>query len=274
MGLFDKKYCDICGSKIGLLGNRKLENGNLCKECAGKLSPFFSERKHSTVEEIQQQLTYRENNRAALSDFRATRSIGVDTKVLLDENRRQFVVTSASNLLEENPDIIPLQDVIACNLDIQHSREELKYQDKEGKSVSYQPPRYEYSYTFYIEINVNHPYFSQIRFRLNPRAIEITSEPPRRMALTGAGRFLNGVTDDIHPEYNVEYRQYQQMADEILEALTPTVNRAETSGQDGTAQNTDAASMVGSEGGSWNCAACGAVTKGNFCEYCGSKRPD
>ena len=38
MGLFDKKYCDICGEKIGLLGNRKLENGNLCKNCAKKLS--------------------------------------------------------------------------------------------------------------------------------------------------------------------------------------------------------------------------------------------
>ena len=44
MGLFDKKYCDICGEKIGLLGNRKLEDGNLCKDCARKLSPFFSER--------------------------------------------------------------------------------------------------------------------------------------------------------------------------------------------------------------------------------------
>lgn len=29
-GIFDKKYCDICGEKIGLLGNRKLEDGNLC----------------------------------------------------------------------------------------------------------------------------------------------------------------------------------------------------------------------------------------------------
>ena len=27
MGLFDKKYCSICGEKIGLLGNRKLETG-------------------------------------------------------------------------------------------------------------------------------------------------------------------------------------------------------------------------------------------------------
>ena len=38
MGLFDKKYCDICGEKIGLLGNRKLENGNLCKKTVPKSS--------------------------------------------------------------------------------------------------------------------------------------------------------------------------------------------------------------------------------------------
>lgn len=38
MGLFDKKYCDVCGERIGLLGNRKLEDGNLCKDCARKLS--------------------------------------------------------------------------------------------------------------------------------------------------------------------------------------------------------------------------------------------
>ena len=52
MGLFDKKYCDVCGAKIGFLGNRKLEDGNLCKDCAGKLSPFFSDRRNSTVAKI------------------------------------------------------------------------------------------------------------------------------------------------------------------------------------------------------------------------------
>ena len=62
MGLFDKKYCDICGEKIGLLGNRKLEDGNLCKDCARKLSPFFSERRSSTVEDIKRQLAYRAEN--------------------------------------------------------------------------------------------------------------------------------------------------------------------------------------------------------------------
>ena len=69
MGLFDKKYCDICGEKIGFLGNRKLEDGNLCKDCAGKLSPFFSDRRNSTIEEIKAQLAYREDNRNKLAGF-------------------------------------------------------------------------------------------------------------------------------------------------------------------------------------------------------------
>ena len=70
MGLFDKKYCDICGAKIGLLGNRKLEDGNLCKNCAAKLSPWFSDRRQSTVAEIGEQLSYREANREKVSAFR------------------------------------------------------------------------------------------------------------------------------------------------------------------------------------------------------------
>ena len=69
MGLFDKKYCDICGQKIGLFGNRKLENGTLCKDCAKKLSPFFSERRNSTVEDIRRQLAYREENEKKLAAF-------------------------------------------------------------------------------------------------------------------------------------------------------------------------------------------------------------
>ena len=56
MGLFGKKYCDICGAEIGLLGNRKLEDGNMCKSCAAKLSPFFSDRRSSTVAEIKENL--------------------------------------------------------------------------------------------------------------------------------------------------------------------------------------------------------------------------
>ena len=85
--LFDKKECSVCGGEIGLLGNRKLEDGNLCKECAAKLSPWFSDRRQSTVAEIQEQLAYREANQARVSSFRTTRTLGERTKVLLTRMR-------------------------------------------------------------------------------------------------------------------------------------------------------------------------------------------
>ena len=49
-------------------------------------------------------------------------------------------------------------------------------EDKDGKEVSYNPPRYEYSYDFYITIFVNNPYFNEMRFQLNSSSIDIT--PP------------------------------------------------------------------------------------------------
>ena len=32
MGLFDKKFCSVCGNKVGTLFHRKLEDGYLCKD--------------------------------------------------------------------------------------------------------------------------------------------------------------------------------------------------------------------------------------------------
>ena len=150
MGLFDKKYCDICGEKIGLLGNRKLENGNLCKECAKKLSPWFSDRRNSTVEEIKAQLAYREENRQKVAAFHTTRTLGTNTKVLLDEDAGKFMVTRARDLQEANPDVLDFSDVTGCNLDIDESSTELKREDKDGKEVSHNPPRYEYSYDCFL----------------------------------------------------------------------------------------------------------------------------
>lgn len=42
MGLFDKKYCDVCGAKIGFLGNRKLEEQATSARTAQESSPRFS----------------------------------------------------------------------------------------------------------------------------------------------------------------------------------------------------------------------------------------
>ena len=116
--LFEKKICSVCGGEIGLLGNRKLEDGNLCKNCAKKLSPWFSDRKNSTVEEIKEQLAYREANRSKVAAFRTSRTFGVNTKVLLDEDAGKFMVTSARNLEDANPDVLDFSDVTGCRIDI------------------------------------------------------------------------------------------------------------------------------------------------------------
>ena len=83
MGLFDKKYCDICGEKIGLLGNRKLEDGNLCKDCANLLSPFMTDRRRSTVEDIKAHLQYRGDNKEKVTAFNPTKVIGDKTRIYL-----------------------------------------------------------------------------------------------------------------------------------------------------------------------------------------------
>ncbi|MBQ3405408.1 MAG: DUF4428 domain-containing protein [Oscillospiraceae bacterium] len=249
MGIFDKKVCSVCGRQIKLLGNRKLENGNLCKECASKLSPWFSERRSSTVEEIKAQLEYREANRAEAAKFNVTRSIGNDMKLLLDEDAGKFVVTRARNLAEANPDVLDFSQVTGCQLEIEEDRDEVKTEDKDGKSVSYNPPRYNFSYDFKIVINVNHPYFDTIDFKLNPSSVDVTPTP------VPANRAPN-------PGMNKEFREYELMGKEIKELLTNARQQVR-----------DEAKAAAQPKAAVTCPHCGASTvpdANNCCEYCGS----
>ena len=214
MGLFDKKTCDFCGAKIGLLGNKKLEDGNMCKDCAAKLSPWFSERRQSTKEEIAGQLAYREENRKAVAAFHPTRSIGKYTRLLIDEDAKKFMVTSSSKLSEANPDVLEFGQVTGCNLDIDENRHELMTKDPEGKSVSYDPPRYEYSYAFSVEAFVNHPYFDRMRWSISNGHVK-TGETPM------AGDFGLQAGAVMSPGLN-EYVNCLQLGNEIrgvLEAM-------------------------------------------------------
>lgn len=198
MGLFDKKYCDVCGEKIGLLGNRKLEDGNLCKDCAKKLSPFFSERRHSTLDEIKQQLAYREENQRQLAYFSPTRTLGNDDKIYVDERNAKFIVTSSDNWRDQNPDIINISQVMSVNIDIEEDRDEIRYKNNDGEEVSYNPPRYKYEYRFEVVINVDSPWFNEINFELT----DYNSRPD--------SRFSN------------LYRNYEREADEIRRILMPS----------------------------------------------------
>lgn len=194
MGLFEKKYCDICGEKIGLLGNRKVEDGNICSNCVKKLSPFFTGRKKSTVEDIKRQLAYREENRQNLNRFAPTRVLGRSTKIYIDDAQQCFVVSRASDFRSENADIIPFSQVSNVRYNVEEHKSEIYKNDSEGNSVSFNPPRYECEYEFTIYIDVTNPYFSEIEF-------ELTEERPES-------------------EYTDEYREYEREANEIVMALS------------------------------------------------------
>ena len=282
MGLFDKKYCDICGEKIGLLGNRKLEDGNLCKDCAKKLSPWFSDRRRSTVEDIKGQLAYREENREKAAQFRATRSFGEDRKVLLDEDHRWFTVTRARDLAEANPDILDFDAITGCRMDIDESRTELTHEDADGKDVSYVPPRYEYSYDFFLIITVRHPYFDEMRFSLNSSSVYYEPQKlPQRAPMShapmdrpsGRPKMINA--SRVDPEDCAEYRKYRQMGDEICQALEQARSGGKQSAGAAPEENAvmrEAAQDIPAAG-PWTCPACGGANTGRFCEYCGSPRP-
>ena len=178
MGLFDKKFCDFCGNKIGLLGNKKLEDANMCKDCASKLSPWFCERRHSTKADIDKQLEYREQNKSAVAAFNATRTLGnTSTKLLIDDNARKFMVTSAKDINTANPDVLDFSQAQGCDLDVKEHRTEIRRTDSNGHSVSYNPPRYKYSYEFHAIIRVNHPYFDEMKFALSNGSIEVGEQP-------------------------------------------------------------------------------------------------
>ena len=248
MGLFSKKSCSVCGGDIGLLGNRKLEDGNLCKNCAAKLSPWFTDRRRSTVEDIKAQLDYREANKEAVKQFNTTRSIGDYTKVLFDEDAKKFMVSRGRKLEDENPDVLDFSMITDVKLDIEEDKDEAMTQDKDGKSISYNPPRYDFGYDFNIIIQLNHPYIDEIRFQLNSSRIMTTDHP------TIAARRPD-------PHENVDYCEYEKMGNDIVAILSGGRQAAR-----------DAAAAAAAPKVRRVCPGCGASTFGdanNCCEYCG-----
>ena len=273
MGLFDKKYCDFCGSKIGLLGNKKLEDGNMCKDCASKLSPWFSDRRHTTKAEIAEQLDYREKNKAAVRDFTVTRKIGNYMKLILDEDHQKFMVTSASDLIKANPDVLDYSQAAGCFLEVKESRTELKTKNSEGKSVSYNPPRYEYSYNFHVTIHVDHPYFDEISYSISNGYVKVGEHQ-----MTGAQSGWRVSTSSVGMYNTNKYYDNVNLGNEIKEAVDNMrrIASGESApvGAGGSGRPADQAAPVQQAAVPVTCPYCGATTtpdKNGCCEYCGSK---
>ena len=243
MGLFDKKICDICGEKIGLLGNRKLDDGNLCKDCAKKLSPWFEDRRHSTVEDIKRQLEYREKNKKAVMDFCITRQINTrNYNVFIDDNKGNFTVARKLDV-NENPDIVPLSAVVQCRVDVERQQNEETYTTKDGETVSYQPPVYKYEFDYTMRIKVKTPWFDDMDFRLNTFSISsdnrgelmeveqtghqiIAALTPNAAGMQEPGMNMNSGmqqpnTFSISSDNRGELMEVEQTGHQIIAALTP-----------------------------------------------------
>ena len=241
MGLFAKKYCDICGEKIGLLGNRKLEDGNMCKDCAALISPFLTDRRRTTLAEIKEHLAYREANKTQVAAFNVTRTFGDKTKLLLDANAGKFIITSSGRWQNENPDVMTLSQVTGCQTDIDESKEEIKTKDKDGKSISYNPPRYDTYYDFYVILHINSPWFNEIKFQINKDSVE-------------------------ERNYN-KYKEFEQQINEIKQVLTQT---QQESSESVNPTNTAGSTVKSTQ----KCPTCSATTipdENGCCEYCGGK---
>ena len=247
--IFDKKNCAICGGEIGLLGNRKLADGNLCKECAAKLSPFMTDRRQSTVEEIRRHLAYREQNARILLAVQPTRVFGHNsTKLYLDETKGLFFVTSHNNYIPHNPDVISVSQVIGFRPSIHESRQELYHHDREGKRVPYNPPRYRVEYRFDVALNINSPYFNEISFELS----------------------------DARPDspYNDLYRGLEAEVLAMQTALDPSNYQAVAKPAEAPAQPQPVVEQPAAPApGGWTCPSCGKENNGNFCTNCGTKKP-
>lgn len=264
MGLFDvfkKKNCDICGSEIGLLGNKKLEDGNCCKQCAKKLSYWFDDRRHSTVDQIKQQLAYRAENEAQLQHFQPTKAVGEKNLVYFDERTRRFFVARSENYLEENPDILSYDQVLSSELKIDEDKTEIMREvtDREGntKRVSYTPKRYLYEYDFEMLIRVRHPYFDEMRFRLNNQTLELESN-----GVSSLGNLFNFSATNFDPTRDVAYRSYVAMGEEITQLLTAKAEPVTPVAPAAPVQEAPRPKF---------CTNCGAPNTGSkFCSNCGS----
>lgn len=227
--ILDTKYCAICNEQINLLGMKMLSDGICCKACASKLSPFFTERRKSSVQEIAEQLKCREANRNMVSEFHATRVLGTKMKVYIDEDHDRFIVTASKNYTQENPDVIDCSLITSCIIDIQEEIEEIKFKDSHGNIKSFTPKSYAHSYNFYIELNVNIPYINTIRFKLNDQPIdndqetliEIKGGLGTMIADTfGVTRSNNGISSNAEQvKASIQYQKYNQCAQDIYQTL-------------------------------------------------------
>lgn len=107
MGLFDKKFCDICGEKVNMLTQQKLSDGYLCSDCKHKLGSFTSGWKQRSIEDVKKHLELREQNKQKYQQFSCSATAGSrNSSIQVDFNNRWFIfATNNRDYKSGNPQV-------------------------------------------------------------------------------------------------------------------------------------------------------------------------
>ena len=176
---FTEEECSICGKKLTQFGNKKLKDGILCRTCAKISSRWLSDEDYEnrSVEDMQKHLQYRKANLEKLNSFKTDKSVEGKFNLLIDRNKKQFLLSKRLDYIKENPDLIPFDDIEEISII------EENYFDDEGKDI-------------FFEIKLNNDEINKIRFRINEfPGIEENSDEYKK-ANDLAFVYLNGLIDE------------------------------------------------------------------------------
>ena len=210
MGLFSGKECSFCGKQSGVLSNRKLVDGNICRECRLRLSPFYYLTKGDKAADIAAQLEYRERNLAELDGFRPTVAVGGEGKVYIDMQMGKFALAREEELREENPDLFSLSGLRSCEF---YVRENYVKGDENERS--------RYVYQFFLRVQTDHPFIRSFSYDYSGITVSSThrikDEEIRQVYLgqrgikTGVSAFFSGVNRRAFESYLEQYALAQNM---------------------------------------------------------------
>lgn len=192
----EQEVCRLCGREVYEDSAVEILDGYICEECSCRLSPWFKGQDMAEIEELESQIQAREENFEALRDFHPTRQFGDGPMVLVDDDAKTFVALKDCCLEDENPEIIPIQDVIDCSVDVEEEREKI------GSGL------YRYSYQFYVKIDLDHPYLDEIAFYLNEDPLCYESEEKSFLGLGG-----------FDPENEEDYQYLARMSSTLEDVL-------------------------------------------------------
>ena len=163
-------YCILCGAEASSFGSQTVAAGWLCGGCISKMSPWFRLRQDVTETELRAHLAYRDENKARLSEFHPTVRLWRNPTLYMDDVCQQFAVSDAlmKEFPTENPDILEYRQILQCDMEIEESRAELKKFSPGLGKISYR------RFHVWVRILVSHPFFHEMRFRLNQRPLTVS----------------------------------------------------------------------------------------------------